>query len=154
MECEICGKREAVCLVYLEGAKMNSCQGCSRGGKVLYFFDSDSPIPTAVQQRPRSEEEIVDDYGKIIRAARMKLGLSLEELGMKIAEKANYLEHVERQTTLPSLPLARKLEKFLKIKLVETTTSITSESAAIHGKKELTLLDMAEMDSMEKKAKK
>ena len=84
----------------------------------------------------------------------MKLGLSLEELGMKIAEKANYLEHVERQTTLPTLPLARKLEKFLRIKLVETTTSITSESAATHGKKELTLLDMAEMDSMEKKAKK
>jgi putative transcription factor len=153
MDCEVCGKKEAVCLVHLEGAKMSACAGCARGGKVLYYFQEDSgpePLPQ-VQRSMRTEESIVDGYGKAIKSAREKMGLSLEQLGLKIAEKANYLDHVERETTLPSLSLARKLEKFFRIRLVETESSVHVESSAGYGKKELTLLDVAEIERKEKK---
>lgn len=151
MECEICGKREAVCFVYLEGAKMNSCESCARGGKILYYFESESSVPLAPRSSSKTEEVIIENYGKIIKEARTKMGLSLEELGMKIAEKANYLDHVERQTMLPSIGLARKLEKFLKVKLIETETTTQTEVKTNYGKKELTLLDVVEIEHKKKK---
>lgn len=154
MECEICGKREAVCFVYLEGAKMNSCASCARGGKVLYYFDSGDAVPLLPARPAKAEEEIADNYGKIIKEARMKMGLSLEGLGLKIAEKANYLDHVEREATLPSLPLARKLEKFLKIKLVESETAQAASSKPAPRKGELTLLDVAEIERKGEKPRK
>lgn len=154
MECEICGKKDAVCFVYLEGAKMNSCASCARGGKVLYYFETDEGgAPAAISQKARTEEDIVEGYGKRIKDARTHINLSIEELGMKIAEKANYLAHVEAEKTLPSLALARKLEKFLKIKLVETSTTASMETKVGIGKRELTLLDVAEIEKKEDKKK-
>ncbi|VVB98356.1 Uncharacterised protein [uncultured archaeon] len=156
MDCEVCGKKEAVCLVYLEGAKMSACAGCARGGKVLYYFQQDSETEGApqVSRTSRTEESIVDGYGRLIKSSREKMGLSVEQLGLKIAEKANYLDHVERETTLPSLALARKLEKFFRIRLVETESSVQAEAPAGYGKKELTLFDVAEIERKGEKKKK
>ncbi len=154
MECEICGKKEAVCFVYLEGAKMNSCSQCARGGKVLHYFESGEESVPIISQKTRSEEEIAEGYGKIIKDARTRLGLAIADLGLKIAEKANYLEHVEKEDMLPSIQLARKLEKFLKVRLVESGKSVQSEVKLGSGKKELTLLDVAEIEQKEGKRKK
>ncbi len=155
MECEICGKKEAVCLAYLEGAKMSACAGCAHGGKILYYFSSESEDENPlVSRRVKSEEDIVDGYGKLIKAAREKAGLTIEQLGLKIAEKANYLDHVEKEKTLPSLDLARKLEKLFKIRLVETSASTQTETKIGYGKKELTLLDVAQIERKEDKKKK
>lgn len=151
MDCEICGKREAVCMVFLEGANMGSCPSCSRGGKILYYFSTEEDAPVISTRPVRTEEEITESYGKKIKEARIRLGLTLEELGMKIAEKSNYLDHVEREVTLPSLPLARKLEKFLKITLVEAESVQQGESKAPYGKKELTLMDVVEIERREDK---
>ncbi|MEW6528301.1 MAG: multiprotein-bridging factor 1 family protein [Candidatus Micrarchaeota archaeon] len=119
-ECEICGKKNAIYLIYVEGAQMNSCGECAHGAKIISQLNEQSPNASLVSHRTKTEEEeIVDEYGKIIKKAREKLGLSSKQLALKIAEKANYLEHVEKETCLPSLALARKLEKFLKIKLIE-----------------------------------
>ncbi len=157
MDCEVCGKREAVALVSLEGAKLSLCGSCARSGKVLYFFNSESgtggPAPL-VSRRVRNEEDIVDGYGKLLKSAREKAGLTFEQLGLKIAEKANYLEHVEKEKALPTLDLARKLEKFFKIRLVETESSVQTEAQAGYGKKELTLMDVALIERKGDKKKK
>lgn len=156
MECEICGKKEAVCLVYLEGAQMNACAGCARGGKVVYYFETESgsAAPVHVSQLSRSEEEIVDGYGKLIRSARERMGLTPEQLALRISEKVSYLEHVEKGSLLPTLPLAKKLEKFLKIRLVEMSNTVQTETKLGSGKKELTMLDVAEITRKEDKKKK
>lgn len=155
MECEICGKREAVCLIYIEGAQMHACAECANGNKILYYLsETDSGTSVPVVRRARTEEGIVEDYGKLIKAARMRMGLSLKELGLKIAEKANYLDLVEREVTLPSLTLARKLEKFLKIQLITSETNVHTTSSAPIAKKELTLLDIAEIERESEKKKK
>lgn len=153
MDCEICGRREAVCFAYLEGAKMNCCAQCARGGKVLYNLDSESGATRPLERpRSRTEEDIVEGYGGLIRSARTSAGLSIEQLGMKIAEKANYLNHIERGEMLPSLAVARKLEKFFKIRLVEAET-VQHGGGPGYAKKELTLLDIAEIEKKEKKKK-
>ncbi len=143
MECEICGKRDAVCFVHIEGAKMNACAGCAHGGKILYYFDSEEKEISPLPAMTRTEEEIVDGYWKIIRDARTNAGLTIEALGLKINETANYLEHVEKGL-LPSLALARKLEKFLKIKLISKEQNELTKGEK-YKKHELTLFDVAEI---------
>ncbi len=157
MECEICGRREAVCLVYIEGAKMNSCGQCAKGGKVHYLFgissstglfSAESPVPRA---KTRQEQEFVEGYGRRIKDAREKLGLTREALGLKIAEKANYLEMVEKEKNFPSLELTHKLEKMLHIILVQTETEqIQAENKPQPGKSELTLFDVAKIERRKK----
>ena len=57
------------------------------------------------------------EFAKIIREARMKKGLTHEQLGLKMNEKATLLRKFETGTLKPDEILAKKLEKFLEIKL-------------------------------------
>jgi putative transcription factor len=63
---------------------------------------------------------IVANYSKIIKSAREKTGLKQEELAKKIAEKESVIHKLESGIMKPDIPLARKLEKFLRITLVES----------------------------------
>ena len=47
------------------------------------------------------------------------MGLKQEELARKINEKESLIHKLENELVEPSLKLAEKLEKFLKIKLIE-----------------------------------
>ena len=62
---------------------------------------------------------IVSDYAKRIRQAREKLGLTQKDFAMKISEKESVLHKLETGAIEPSIETAKKLEKTLKIKLVE-----------------------------------
>jgi len=92
-------------------------------------------------------QEVIEDYAAKIRGAREKLGLSHEDLGKKINEKASLLRHIETGKVAPNNHLAGKLEHVLKIKLMvpiadEKVTTIPAK-AATEG---LTLGDLIEMD--------
>lgn len=63
--------------------------------------------------------DLIENYGEIIRKARMKMGISQEELAKQISEKLTIIKKIEQGTFKPSIELARKLEKFLKIKIIE-----------------------------------
>lgn len=63
--------------------------------------------------------DIVENYGEIIRNARMKIGLSQEEFAKQLSEKITIIKRIEQGNFKPSIELARKIEKFLKIKLIE-----------------------------------
>jgi putative transcription factor len=69
---------------------------------------------------PESELEVRRDYAKVLREAREKMGLTQEELGKKINEKASVISHLEGGKLKPDIALARKLEHFFKIKLLVT----------------------------------
>lgn len=64
-------------------------------------------------------EELVEDYGERVRAARTRMGLSIEDVGKKINERQSELAKLESGTYHPPDALVRKLEKFFGIKLME-----------------------------------
>lgn len=64
-------------------------------------------------------DEIAADYDGIIRGARESAGLSREELGKQLNEKASLIGKFERGESLPSDDVRGKLERALDIDLVE-----------------------------------
>lgn len=117
------------------------CKNCSKYGRVI----AKQQRPAPVQQKTGVQKEhvviIVDGYGRLVKNAREKRGLKQEELAMKISEKESDIHAIESERREPSVALARKLERFLGITLVE------EEDIAIGGKEkssssELTLGDM------------
>ncbi len=152
--CEICGRKNVKAVVSVEGAKLVVCGGCARGKKVLYFLDEETEGPQDIRKMPRGKleetEEIVEEYGKIIRGARQKMGLTVAVVAERINESESYLEHIEREELTPTFKVAKKLEKELGIKLVEKVQP--SVSAAVEKKgefREPTLGDILESQKKE-----
>ncbi len=92
-------------------------------------------MPQPLRRKPRDkgllaeEYEYVEDFGEQVRRAREKMGLSQEELAALVKEKATVIRKIEQGVFHPPIELARRLEKALKITIVqeapeEYTTSL------------------------------
>jgi len=102
-----------------------------RGGKVLQRFDDlEGAAPGSLGASAEATEEIVEDYAKIIRAARERAGLPLSVVAERISEKESYIHAIEGGRLGPTLEVARKLEKELGIKLVEKVAGAISSSGS------------------------
>jgi len=154
MECDVCGKKEASFVIQVEGAKMAACRGCAYYGKIVLSLEEDAPRKEFRAQEgtrgvPKSmqlEEDLVEDYGKIVRKARESRGLKIEEFARQINEKASYLDKIENQSTRPPIETAKKLEKALNVKILEKVKdSAVPSDLTKYKKKDLSLLDMLEM---------
>jgi putative transcription factor len=91
-----------------------------------------SPPPPSASGPFYQDEEMIlrDDYSKVIKSTREKLGITQDELGMKINEKPSVISHLENGSMKPSDALARKLEHFLKIQLfVPVEEEISTDSS-------------------------
>ena len=119
--CEICGKRfDNLERAIVEGVLINVCHDCSKFGKVITIKKPlIEPERIISVQRREETEDIVDNYAELIKQAREKKGLKQEELAMNIAEKESIIHKIETRSLKPSFKLARKLEQFLGIKLIE-----------------------------------
>ncbi|MEZ0345498.1 MAG: multiprotein bridging factor aMBF1 [Infirmifilum sp.] len=128
-KCELCGVelKGVAYRIVLDGAEMLVCSRCARGKTVLGTVHLGMETSThAAKPRPvikslpsTYEEIIVDGYGELIRKAREKMGLTRELLAVMVGEKESIIRRIEAEQLEPSIELARKLEKVLKIKLVE-----------------------------------
>ncbi|MDM7918761.1 MAG: multiprotein bridging factor aMBF1 [Methanosarcina sp.] len=134
MRCEVCGSKihgnpiRAV----IEGAKLTVCVECAKYGNIIREEEEFgqrtpekplTPVPFVQKKKPAQAkveitQEIVEGYPAKIRQAREKLGLSHEELGKKINEKASVLSKLETGKMTPNNMLVTKLEHALKIKLL------------------------------------
>jgi putative transcription factor len=132
LRCEVCGRKihSVPIIALIEGAKLTVCIECSKHGRVIHeeiieqrtakpltpvsFVQRKKPLPVKVD----TNQEIVEEYNSKIRHAREKLGLSHEELGKKINEKASVLSKLETGRMTPNNTLVTKLEHVLKIKLL------------------------------------
>jgi putative transcription factor len=85
--------------------------------------------------------EMVPEYGRVIREAREAQGLSPEELGLQIKEKASLLLKIEREEITPEDAIRKKLERELKIKLTDESEEARWKPGS--GSKGLTLGDIA-----------
>lgn len=165
MRCEVCGRkiRSDPVKANIEGANLTVCIECSKHGKIVYEDLSASQasptksyakIPVIMKKPPVAQvqitTEIVDDYACKIRVSREKLGLSHEDLGKKINEKASLLRHIETGKVAPNNQLAGKLEHALKIKLmVPISDEKVAASPAKVASEGLTLGDLIDMSKVD-----
>ncbi len=145
--CEVCGRNDARFKAKIEGATLSVCEHCARGGKIILSLFDDSivsaPIKssTGVPKSLNEEETLVEGYGTKIMQAREKKGLKREEFAKSINEMASYLEHIEREKTVPPTKVIHKIEKALGIKLMEKPSAELSLPQKQSQKKDLTLAD-------------
>jgi putative transcription factor len=135
MRCEVCGRKihSSPIRAEIEGARLTVCIECSKHGKIIRDEEFEREPKTLkkplrsmpfiqkkklMQARVDITQEIVEGYDSKIRQARERRGLSHEELGKKINEKASVLSKLETGKMTPNNILVTKLEHALKIKLL------------------------------------
>ncbi len=74
--------------------------------------------------------EVVPDYAERVRRARERLGMSQEELAIRVKERVNVIKRIEAGTLVPTVDLARRLEKVLGVKLLEP---VVEEDVGVSG---------------------
>lgn len=149
VQCELCGAETASPrTAKIEGAELEVCDDCADLGTEVkteestststkYSTDSSGSSSSSSASSSGSStggsggggrrrdmfdemDELVPDYGERIRSAREERGLSQEDLGDQINEKASLIRKLERSDTLPSDGVQRKLEGHLNITLTES----------------------------------
>lgn len=157
MQCETCGKH------FIEGKKVRIegyvsvvCNDCARYGQVVGEVRRESaeppkPKPVAKSAPAQSlskilEEELStptlkEDYGAIIKAAREKRGLKMEEFARMLNEPESLIHRIEGGKFEPPDGLAHKIESILRVKLFEKP-SVILPSGGKHISKDLTLGDV------------
>lgn len=122
MLCEMCGSRESAFKAVIEGTEMNVCRNCSGFGRIVAEAKR-SIVKKPKRLNPETVEVtvrmIVPNYSQLIRNEREKLGLSQKEFAIRIKEKDSLIHNIETKKFEPSIKLAEKIERFLKIKLIE-----------------------------------
>ena len=139
--CEVCG-REIIGPAYvalIEGAELIVCAECVRYAKwfrrlrrgeraveklqaragirrPLMARAAKPGVPTRISELVKLE--VVENFGRLVKEAREAKGLTQEELGKMIGEKASVISRIESEKMVPDIVLARKLEHALGIKLL------------------------------------
>lgn len=138
--CDLCGNKPSLYKALIEGTELNVCTECSKFGKILETVQSKQSELKKEKKRKgggkkKIEKEtlqlIVPDYAHLIKNAREKLNLKQEDFAKIINEKQNLIHLIETGKFEPSISLARKLEKFLKIKLIEEHEEIMTEKKKV-----------------------
>ncbi len=120
--CDLCGKEKKIVKAKVEGTTLNVCENCAEFGEII---EIPKEVIKEVKQKNKSimEEEVIEylsnDYSKKIKQAREKINLKQEELAKRLAIKESLIHKFESGRQEPDLNTARKLENFLKIKLIE-----------------------------------
>ncbi|MBC8501427.1 MAG: TIGR00270 family protein [DPANN group archaeon] len=123
MHCDMCGTESELFKCEIEETYLNVCKKCSKHGEVIQKIEHLEPEIEEISQKPIERSEVIQiitqNYPKLIKNKREQIGLKQKELAKKIAEKESVIHKLESGHMEPDIQLARKLEKFLNIKLVE-----------------------------------
>ena len=168
LRCEVCGHKihtEPITAV-IEGARLSVCIECAKHGKIVH--QEEIALPKPAQKKPlrpmpvllkkpsvasvQITQELTRDYPNKIRVSREKMGLTHEELGKKINEKASVLRNLEVGKMEPNNQLASKLEHMLKIKLLIPISDEKAVQIPKSANQELTLGDIIEIDEKDAEA--
>ena len=133
MRCEMCGKEVPYLKrVLIEGAVLNVCRDCAASGtpvsdKDAMKYDTKNTVNERLEIREKrmqerdvlEQEEVLDpDFADKVRNARMKIGMSQDDLAKKINEKHSVVAKIEHGDLVPDENVRKKLEKALGIKLM------------------------------------
>lgn len=120
--CEMCGSEGKLVLSLVEGVELKVCKQCSSFGQKVK-----KPVAKRIMQKimPTKKQDteiiqiITQEYPRLIRKKREKMGLKQKEFAKFLAERESIIHKMESGTYTPSIELARKLERQLGISLVE-----------------------------------
>ncbi len=124
----MCGSENRLFKAKVEGTVLNVCKHCAKYGEVIGKVHDKQWIEKFERKREKARkkisdkpltEGIVDDYSEVIKKKREEKGLKQEDFARMINEKASLIHKIETGNFEPSIKLARKIEKFLRITLVE-----------------------------------
>jgi len=118
--------------IEIDGAIFTVCYKCVKLGKPII---STNTSPENIQKPNKikisnnkptnnfydSDFEIVKDFSTLIRKAREQKKLSQEELGSKLNEKPSVIRTLESGKLKPTDILAKKIERFLNLKILITS---------------------------------
>ena len=150
--CEMCGaplKGKGITVSY-EGSIITVCPSCyNKIKKAAKVVDEKQLIKKneakkkikalAPKLSTEVELEVVDDYYKLIKEARERLGLSQQQLAQQLKVSENIIKRFESGKLKPTIQQARQLEKILGIKLLRP---VESEEESEEADFELTLGDV------------
>lgn len=145
--CELCGRKTELTKALVEGTMLSVCSACTRFGNVVN-------VSKQVQKKQRVVEidkyleEITPDFSEKIKTAREKLNLKQEDLAKKLNERASIIQSLESGNVKPTIATARKLEKSLGIKLIESV-DLPEKSKVNVKDKTLTIGDLIKLEKDE-----
>ncbi len=123
MNCDLCGKETELFRALVEGTELTVCNSCSKygkiTGKVIVSFPERKTHEKPIEAAEEAIENVVSNFGELLKRKREELGLSQSDFAKKIAEKESILQKLEIGGIKPTLDRARELEKLLGLKLVE-----------------------------------
>jgi len=169
--CEVCGRptpRREMKVILTENVKLSICPACysrvvrsdvAREIKeVATVRRGPEPARATARPEPRGRErellegyEVVPDYAERIRQARERLGLTQKALADLVKESENTIKRIESGRLVPTIPLARKLEEVLSVKLLEPI--VDSPAAALPSPAKMRELTLGDVVSIRKREK-
>jgi len=155
-------------VIFVESVKLSVCPSCysrvvrSDVAKEIKEVTAakGSPKSARASSKPelRSRErelfeeyEVVPDYAERVKQARERLGLTQKALADLVKESENTIKRIESGRLVPTIPLARKLEEVLSIKLLEPI--VDSLAAALPSPTKMRELTLGDIVSIRKREK-
>ena len=143
MICDLCGVESRLKECLIEGTTMSLCDNCSGFGQVQKVKK-----PSLIKQQIIEDEVleiVVPNFSSLIRKARENAGLKQKELARNLAEKESVIHKIESGQMKPSIILAKKLEKQLGLRLIETYVEKHDFSSSFKESTGLTLGDIIDI---------
>lgn len=134
INCDLCGKTtEGLAKALIEGVQLDVCNECTKFGKIIAqprrLGAKEQRMQRQAVQKEEKTESLVDDYAEIVKKKRESMGMTQKDFANKINEKEVTISKIETGAFAPPLPLARKLERVLSIKIVEEYKETAIESS-------------------------
>lgn len=144
--CEICGTQilDYGEKIYVEGNLITVCKQCSKRGKPSKTQQEKQqktpmrPMRSIQSIRSKKIERhnsislddsaiMISNFSEVIRDSRTSKGLTHEQLGLLLKERASLLRKIESGSLKPDENLSRKLERFFRISLYSEVDSSDNE---------------------------
>lgn len=160
MNCEICGKKiiGKPKLVKVGGAFLYACDECAKKlKKTSQLGQSIEPMKKDVDVKKSEkkatskqiERELklkpVKDFAKIVKESREKHGLSILQLSMAVGLKESTLKKIESGKLIPPIESIKKLERVLKVPLLEEEKEEPSTETSLLPKSKPSNLTLGEI---------
>lgn len=146
-ECEICGKQDSSIKAIVEGSLVNVCSQCAKFGEIVEICKqtekiAEKPLKKRVLHFEQEFEILKPNYAELIKKARELMCLTQEETAKLISEKESIYQKIESGNFNPSIAVAKKLERFFKIKLIDNYKEPEKTRAIDVSDSELTIGDL------------
>jgi len=153
VRCELCGEeiRGVPYLGLVDRAELILCERCVKRASKVY-----GPLGQRRQVEPKREpkrvparvrrtqvtEEVIEGFAEVVREARERAGLTRDALAAMVGVKVSVIRRIEEGSLVPPVDLAKKLERILKVKLVEVVEEERVGKAGVGADWEQTLGDV------------